>query len=157
MSLHVPVPYPHQPMTTTSPPAHPAGSFRAAGTLSRPALIPHPWNRAQHHRCVMTTGGADSSPDSSESAGVRFCRKRALKAWFGPALRVTVFLEATAPPSASRAPRNSLQGDVSSQNCLLHHFDSPYPLSPEGVRKAGAKLRESRNLSERERRLEQMA
>lgn len=96
LSLHVPVPYPHQPMATTSPPAHPVGSSRDVGTLSCPALIPHPWNRAWHHRCMMTASGADNS-DSPESAGVHVCCKRALKAWFVLALRVARFLEATCP------------------------------------------------------------
>lgn len=58
----------------------------------------------------MTTGGADSSPDSSEFAGVRFCRKRALKAWFSPALRVAVFLEATRPTFSKQSPKELSPG-----------------------------------------------
>lgn len=115
------------------------------GTLSCPALIPHPW----HHRCMMTASGADNS-DSPESTGVHFCCKRVLKSWSGLALRVARFLEATCPTFNKQGTRNSVQGDVFSQNCLLHHLNSPHPLSPGRVLKEGAELQENRNLSERE-------
>lgn len=149
VSLRVPVPYPHQPMTTHISPCPPRRELQGCGDLVLSSSDSPSLEQSLALQVHDDSWGELTILTARNPLGCVSVAKEPGK--LGSAWRYVLpcFWKLPIPPLASRAPGNSLQGDVFSQNCLWHHFNSPHPLPPEGVRKEGAKLQENKPFRKR--------